>query len=172
MPSRYPQQFRAYAVAMVNEEGRSRAETCRICGIAPATLRRWLAEATNVPDHSRVLSDRELFIQMAQEAVTRCVHFTERCEIVRQYEECYPVIWMCDQLQISRIAYTHWLKQQHPSTRKNHRDLISPNTWILLQKNTKIRKPNYSTQPESKLSRSPFIPPRPKCIATALLNPQ
>ncbi|WJZ03145.1 transposase [Corynebacterium freiburgense] len=172
MPSRYPQQFRAHAVAMVNEEGRSRAETCRICGIAPATLRRWLAEATNTPDHSRVLSDRELFIQMAQEAVAGCVHFTERCEIVRQYEERYPVIWMCDQLQISRIAYTHWLEKQYPSKRKNHRDLIPPKTWVRLQKNTKIRKPRYSTQPATKLSKSLVSRPSPKCLTTALLNPQ
>ncbi|HBC92809.1 MAG TPA: IS3 family transposase [Pelotomaculum sp.] len=132
--NRYDDEFRADAMRLVKEGGRSVNKVAKDLGINPQTLRNWLGEdkKRQIPDKTRIIEleaqlraekrktkDLEETVDILKKAgrILREPRPEVIYEFIREHSSVFPVEKICVVLEVSRSGYYDWLDRP-PSQRE------------------------------------------------------
>ena len=160
----FTSEFKADAVAMVADLGKSRAEVARDLDINESTLGRWVAKATgtegtgsgsarrapdaNSDDPAEMakeiarLKQENAFLKKAAAFFAEGTAVSAKYELIHTEEGAFPVTLMTQILGIERTGYYAWKNRQDtepdPESRRGRRQIVADRVYALWLASNKV----------------------------------
>ncbi|WP_091027201.1 IS3 family transposase [Glycomyces harbinensis] len=139
---KFSPQYKAEAVQMVVQTGRTFAEVARDLGINPTTLGNWVnawkdEHPETSPEESPVdrarISELEAevarlrmeneFLKKGRGLLREDAGVAERCALIEAEKAHYEITWMCRLLGVARSTFYYWKNRAETATEVRRRDL-------------------------------------------------
>ncbi|WP_439650329.1 IS3 family transposase [Glycomyces amatae] len=139
---KFSPQFKAEAVQMVVQTGRTVAEVARDLGINSTTLGNWVnnwkdehpqtSQEESPVDQARIseleaevarLRMENEFLKKSRGLLREGAGVAERCALIEAEKANYPITWMCVQLGVPRSTFYYWRDRAETATEARRRRL-------------------------------------------------